>query len=129
MKVTEYLDKAQGSTLVSFEILPPLKGGSMQTIFKALDPLIEFKPPFIDVTYHREEYLYKMQPSGYYQKTSIRKRPGTVGICAAIMHRYGIDAIPHLICGGFTLEDTENALIDLNFLRNTEYFGSQGRCS
>ena len=88
----------------------------MQTIFKALDPLIEFKPPFIDVTYHREEYLYKMQPSGYYQKTSIRKRPGTVGICAAIMHRYGIDAIPHLICGGFTLEDTENALIDLNFL-------------
>jgi methylenetetrahydrofolate reductase (NADPH) len=116
MKVTEYLDKAQGSTLVSFEILPPLKGGSMQTIFKALDPLIEFKPPFIDVTYHREEYLYKMQPSGYYQKTSIRKRPGTVGICAAIMHRYGIDAIPHLICGGFTLEDTENALIDLNFL-------------
>ncbi|MCB0604114.1 MAG: methylenetetrahydrofolate reductase [NAD(P)H] [Saprospiraceae bacterium] len=116
MKVTEYLDKAQGSTLVSFEILPPLKGGSMQTIFKSLDPLIEFKPPFIDVTYHREEYLYKMQPSGYYQKTSIRKRPGTVGICAAIMHRYGIDAIPHLICGGFTLEDTENALIDLNFL-------------
>lgn len=116
MKVTEYIAEANGKTLISFEILPPLKGGSMQTIFRALDPLMEFKPPFIDVTYHREEYLYQMQPSGYYQKTAIRKRPGTVGICSAIMHRYGVDAVPHLICGGFTREDTENALIDLNFL-------------
>lgn len=116
MKVTEYIAQAKGKTLISFEILPPLKGGSMQTIFKGLDPLMEFKPPFVDVTYHREEYLYQMQPSGYYQKTSIRKRPGTVGICSAIMHRYGIDAVPHLICGGFSQEDTENALIDLNFL-------------
>ena len=116
MKVTEYIAEAKGKTLISFEILPPLKGGSMQTIFKTLDPLMEFKPPFVDVTYHREEFLYQMQPSGYYQKTSIRKRPGTVGICSAIMHRYGIDAVPHLICGGFSQEDTENALIDLNFL-------------
>lgn len=116
MKVTEYIAEAKGRTLISFEILPPLKGGSMQTIFKTLDPLMEFKPPFVDVTYHREEFLYQMQPSGYYQKTSIRKRPGTVGICSAIMHRYGVDAVPHLICGGFSLEDTENALIDLNFL-------------
>ena len=116
MKVTEYIAEANGKTLISFEILPPLKGGSMQTIFKTLDPLMEFKPPFVDVTYHREEFLYQMQPSGYYQKTSIRKRPGTVGICSAIMHRYGVDAVPHLICGGFSLEDTENALIDLNFL-------------
>ena len=77
---------------------------------------MEFKPPFIDVTYHREEFIYKKRESGYYEKTSIRKRPGTVGICAAIMHRYGVDAVPHLICGGFTVEDTENALIDLNFL-------------
>ncbi len=77
---------------------------------------MEFKPPFIDVTYHREEFIYKKRPSGYYEKTSIRKRPGTVGICAAIMHRYGVDAVPHLICGGFTQEDTENVLIDLNFL-------------
>lgn len=88
----------------------------MQAIFKTLDPLMEFKPPFIDVTYHREEFIYKKRSSGYYEKTAIRKRPGTVGICAAIMHRYGVDAVPHLICGGFTLEDTENALIDLNFL-------------
>jgi methylenetetrahydrofolate reductase (NADPH) len=116
MKVTEYFEKANGQTLISFEVLPPLKGGSMQAIFDTLDPLMEFKPPFIDVTYHREEYIYIKKDSGYYEKTAIRKRPGTVGICASIMHRYGVDAVPHLICGGFTKEDTENALIDLNFL-------------
>ncbi len=116
MKVTDYITAAAGRTLVSFEVLPPLKGGSMQAIFDTLDPLMEFKPPFIDVTYHREEFLYKKRPSGYYEKVAIRKRPGTVGICAAIMHRYGVDAVPHLLCGGFTKQDTENALIDLNFL-------------
>ncbi|WP_020538418.1 methylenetetrahydrofolate reductase [Lewinella cohaerens] len=116
MKVTEYFEQAKDQTLISFEVLPPLKGGRMQDIFAALDPLMEFKPPFIDVTYHREEYIYKKRKSGYYEKTAIRKRPGTVGICASIMHRYGVDAVPHLICGGFTTEDTENALIDLNFL-------------
>jgi len=88
----------------------------MQSIFDVLDPLMEFEPPFIDVTYHREEFIYKKNNNGYYEKYAIRKRPGTVGICAAIMHRYGVDAVPHLICGGFTKEDTENALIDLNFL-------------
>lgn len=116
MKVIEHFQKAKGKTLVSFEVLPPLKGGGMQAIFGTLDALMEFKPPFIDVTYHREEFIYKKRPSGYYEKTAIRKRPGTVGICAAIMHRYGVDAVPHLICGGFTVEETENALIDLNFL-------------
>jgi methylenetetrahydrofolate reductase (NADPH) len=116
MKATEYFNKAQGSTLISFEILPPLKGGTMQNIFDILDPLMEYKPPFIDVTYHREEYIYNMRPSGYYEKIAIRKRPGTVGICASIIHRYGVDAVPHLICGGFSREETENALIDLHFL-------------
>lgn len=116
MRVTDYFEKAKGKTLISFEVLPPLKGGSMQAIFDSLDPLMEFKPPFIDVTYHREEYVYKRRPSGFYEKASIRKRPGTVGICAAIMHRYGVDAVPHLLCGGFTRQDTENALIDLGFL-------------
>ncbi|MCS6929135.1 MAG: methylenetetrahydrofolate reductase [NAD(P)H] [Saprospiraceae bacterium] len=116
MKVTEHFAKANGKTLVSFEVLPPLKGGSMQAIFDTLDSLMEFNPPFIDVTYHREEYIYKIRPSGYYEKTAIRKRPGTVGICAAIMHRYKVDAVPHLICGGFSKDETENALIDLNFL-------------
>lgn len=115
MKVTEHFNKAK-ETLVSFEVLPPLKGGSMKDIFDTLDPLMEFKPPFVDVTYHREEYVYNVRESGYYEKTAIRKRPGTVGICASIMHRYGVDAIPHLICGGFNLEETENALIDLAFL-------------
>jgi methylenetetrahydrofolate reductase (NADPH) len=116
MKVTEHIQQAQAKTLISFEVLPPLKGGSMQSIFNTLDALMEFKPPFVDVTYHREEFLYKKRPSGYYEKASIRKRPGTVGICAALMHRYGVDAVPHLICGGFTVEETENALIDLHFL-------------
>ena len=116
MKVTDHFKNSKDKTLVSFEVLPPLKGGSMQAIFNTLDSLMEFKPPFIDVTYHREEFLYKKRTSGYYEKTSIRKRPGTVGICAAIMHRYGVDAVPHLICGGFSVEETENALIDLNFL-------------
>ncbi|OAV42652.1 methylenetetrahydrofolate reductase [NAD(P)H] [Lewinella sp. 4G2] len=116
MRVTDYIDQAKGKTLISFEVLPPLKGGSMQAIFDTLDPLMEFKPPFIDVTYHREEYVYKKRASGYYEKTAIRKRPGTVGICAAIMHRYGVDAVPHMLCGGFTKQETENALIDLGFL-------------
>ncbi len=115
MKVTEYFEKAKGQALISFEVLPPLKGGSMQAIFDTLDPLMEFKPPFIDVTYHREEFLYKKRSSGYYEKVAIRKRPGTVGICAAIMHRYGVEAVPHLICGGFTRGGTENGLIGLNF--------------
>ena len=116
MKVTDYFEAAEKKTLISFEVLPPLKGGSMKAIFDTLDPLMEFKPPFVDVTYHREEFIYRKRESGYYEKTAIRKRPGTVGICAAIMHRYGVDAVPHLICGGFSKEETENALIDLNFL-------------
>jgi methylenetetrahydrofolate reductase (NADPH) len=116
MKVIDYIEQANKKTLVSFEILPPMKGGSIDAIFNTLDPLMEFKPPFIDVTYHREEFIYKRRPSGYYEKTAIKKRPGTVGICSAIMHRYDVDAVPHLICGGFTKEETENALIDLAFL-------------
>lgn len=126
MKVTEYFDNAKDKTLVSFEILPPLKGGGMKAIFDTLDPLMEYEPPFVDVTYHREEFIYKQMPSGYYEKVSIRKRPGTVGICAALMHRYGIDAVPHLICGGFTKEDTENALIDLNFLNVNNVLAIRG---
>ena len=126
MKVTDYFDKAKGQTLISFEVLPPLKGGSMKAIFDTLDPLMEFKPPFIDVTYHRQDFSYKQRPSGYFEKIAIRKRPGTVGICAAIMHRYGIDAVPHLICGGFSKEETENALIDLNFLNINNVLALRG---
>lgn len=116
MKVIDHFAQAEGQTLISFEVLPPLKGGGIQSIFDTLDPLMEFNPPFIDVTYHRQEFIYKRRESGYYEKTAIRKRPGTVGICAAIINRYAVDAIPHLICGGFTVDETENALIDLMFL-------------
>jgi methylenetetrahydrofolate reductase (NADPH) len=126
MKVTEYFEKSTDKTLISFEILPPMKGGSMKAIFDMLDPLMEFKPPFIDVTYHREEFIYKKQETGYYEKIAIRKRPGTVGICASIMHRYGVDAVPHLICGGFTKEETENALIDLHFLNINNVLALRG---
>ena len=126
MKVTKYFEKAKGKTLCSFEVLPPLKGGGMKAIFDTLDPLMEFKPPFVDVTYHREEFLYKKRESGYFEKIAIRKRPGTVGICASIMHRYGVDAVPHLICGGFTREETENVLIDLNFLNINNVLALRG---
>jgi methylenetetrahydrofolate reductase (NADPH) len=77
---------------------------------------MEFQPPFIDVTYHREDFIYKQHPNGLLEQVAYRKRPGTVAICAAIMNRYKVDAVPHLICGGFTKEETENALIDLQFL-------------
>ena len=115
MKVTDHIKQAQ-STLFSIEILPPLKGKSIQSIFDGIDPLMEFKPSFVDVTYHREEYIYKKRDGGYLEKVSIRKRPGTVGICAAIMNKYHVDAVPHIICGGFSKEETENALIDSQFL-------------
>lgn len=115
MKVIDHIKKAK-STLFSIEILPPLKGKSIQSIFDGIDPLLEFKPSFIDVTYHREEYFYKKREGGYLEKVSMRKRPGTVGICAAIINKYKIDVVPHIICGGFTREETENALIDLHFL-------------
>ncbi|KQS46622.1 MAG: methylenetetrahydrofolate reductase [NAD(P)H] [Flavobacterium sp.] len=116
MKVTEHIEKANGKSLFSFEILPPLKGQNIQSIFDSIDPLMEFKPPFIDVTYHREEYEYKELPSGLLEKKIVKKRPGTVGICSAIQNKYQVDAIPHILCGGFTKEDTENFLIDLDFL-------------
>lgn len=115
MKVTEHLKKAD-KTLFSLEILPPRKGDNINDLFEHLDPLMEFNPPFVDVTYHREEYVYKKMPNGLLQRKTTRKRPGTVGICAAITNKYNVDTVPHIICGGFSKEETENALIDLNFL-------------
>ncbi|MCK0130042.1 methylenetetrahydrofolate reductase [NAD(P)H] [Flavobacteriaceae bacterium F08102] len=116
MKVTEHLTKANGKTQFSFEILPPLKGQDIKSIFDNIDPLMEFNPPFIDVTYHREEYVFRELENGLLEKKVVKKRPGTVGICAAIQNKYQVDAIPHILCGGFTKEDTENFLIDLDFL-------------
>lgn len=115
MKISELL-KDNTSTLFSIEVLPPLKGQNIQSLFDHIDPLMEFNPPFIDVTYHREEYVYKKLPNGLMERRSVRKRPGTVGIAAAIQNHYKVEVVPHIICGGFTKEETENALIDLNFL-------------
>ena len=115
MKVTEHLGQAHG-TPVSFEILPPLKGKGINALWEHLDPLMEFKPQFINVTYHRSESMFKKKPDGTFDKVEVRKRPGTVGICAAIQNRYKVDAVAHLICGGFSRQETEDALIDLNFL-------------
>lgn len=115
MKVTDHLASAK-DTIISFEILPPTKGKSIESIYNHLDPLMEFKPAFINVTYHRAEQVFKKRPDGNFERVEIRKRPGTVGICAALMNKYDVEAIPHLICGGFSKEETENALIDLDFL-------------
>lgn len=116
MKVVDHLKSANGKTLFTLEILPPLKGENIKNLFSNIDPLMEFKPPFIDVTYHREEYVFKKKDGGLLEKLTTRKRPGTVGICAAIQNHYKVDTVPHIICGGFSKEETENALIDLNFL-------------
>ena len=116
MKVTEHIAQRNGKTLFAFELLPPLKGENIQSIYQTIDPLIEFFPSFIDVTYHREEVLLKEREDGLLERRIVRKRPGTVGITAAIKFKYGIDVVPHLICGGFSQEETENALIDLQFL-------------
>lgn len=115
MKVTDYLN-SNDTPIISLEVLPPQKGKGIESIYKTLDPLMEFNPAFINVTYHRAEQVYKKRRDGSFESVEIRKRPGTVGICAAIMNKYKVEAIPHLICGGFSKEETENALIDLNFL-------------
>ncbi len=113
--VVQHIEQSS-STLFSFELLPPLKGQDFGSIQKAIDPLIGFNPSFINITYHQEEIEYETLDSGLIRKKVVRKRPGTVGITAAIKYRYGVNVVPHIICGGFTREETENALIDLNFL-------------
>ena len=103
-------------TLISFEVLPPLKGKGIEALYKHLDPLMEFKPSFINVTYHRSEHVFKKRADGSFEKVIIRKRPGTESICAAIMNKYNVDTVPHLICGGFSKSETEDALINLRYL-------------
>ncbi len=115
LKITDHIRQAD-KTLFSFELLPPLKGQNIEHIHHAIEPLIEFDPAFVNITYHQEEFVYKPLPNGLIEKKTIRKRPGTVGIAAAILYRYGVNVVPHIICGGFTREETENALIDLHFL-------------
>lgn len=116
MKVIDHINNSKGKTQFTFEILPPVKGHHINSIFDNVDPLMEFKPPFIDVTYHREEYIFNEKENGLLEKKIVRKRPGTVGICAALQNKYNVDAVPHILCGGFSREVTENFLIDLDFL-------------
>jgi len=115
VKVTEHIEKAKG-TLFSFEVLPSLKGKDIQDLYDGIEPLMEFNPSFINVTYHREEFIFKKLNNGLHDKIAARKRPGTVSICAAIKYKYGVDTVPHLICGGFTRDETELALIDMQYL-------------
>ncbi len=116
MKITDKLKQAQGETLFSFEILPPKKGQNLQSLLKNIEPLLEFNPAYINVTYHREEHEYVPREGGLLEKKVTRRRPGTVGLCAVIQNKYGVDAVPHVICGSFSQEDTENFLIDLDFI-------------
>ena len=115
MTITEILNQPDHSRF-SIELLPPLKGQHIDSIYRTMDALMPFNPAFVDVTYHREEYVYREVGPGLLQKRTVRKRPGTVGICAALMNRYEIETVPHIICGGFSVEETENALIDLDFV-------------
>lgn len=115
MKVIDHIREAK-KTLISFEILPPLKGRGIQSLYEHLDPLMEYKPSFINVTYHRSEHIFKKKSDGVFEKVVVRKRPGTEAICAAIMNKYNVDTVPHLICGGFGVNETEDALINLNYL-------------
>lgn len=115
MKVIDHIEKANGKTLFSFEIIPPVKGRSIQELYGNIDPLMEFNPPFIDVTTSREEYVY-IDRDGLLDKKLTRMRPGTVGICASIKHKYDVDTIPHVLCGGFTKEETEYLLVDCHYL-------------
>jgi len=116
MKVTEHIENAKGKTLFSFELIPPQKGKSIQELYDNIDPLMEFKPPFIDVTTSREEYIYIDKGNGLLDKKLTRMRPGTLGICASIKHKYNVDTVPHLLCGGFTQEETEYMLVDCQYL-------------
>lgn len=115
MKVTDHIEEAKGKTLFSFEIIPPVKGRNIRELYNNIDPLMEFKPPFIDVTTSREEYVY-IDRSGLLDKKLTRMRPGTVGICASIKHKYDVDTVPHVLCGGFTKEETEYLLVDCHYL-------------
>jgi methylenetetrahydrofolate reductase (NADPH) len=115
MKVIDHINQAK-DTIISFEVLPPLKGKGIQSLYNHLDPLMELKPSFINVTYHRSEHVFKKNADGSFRKVVIRKRPGTESICAAIMNKYNVDTVPHIICGGFSINETEDALINLNYL-------------
>jgi methylenetetrahydrofolate reductase (NADPH) len=115
MKVIDIIQQAP-KTVFSFELLPPLKGQMADKLYRTIDELIEFNPKYINITTHRDEVEFRELSNGMMEKKTVRKRPGTVAIAAAIQHTYKIPVIPHVVCGGFTKEETENMLLDLNFL-------------
>lgn len=116
MKITDHIKKANNKALFSFEVIPPKKGNSIQELYDNIDPLMEFKPPFIDVTTSREEHVYVDNGNGLLDRKITRSRPGTLGICAAIKHKFDVDTVPHVLCGGFTKEETEYLLVDCDYL-------------
>lgn len=115
-KVTEHIQNSNGKPIFSIEIIPPAKGSKIEDLLDSIEPMMELRPPFIDVTYHREEYFMQKMPDGSLKEVRTRKRPGTIGICSAIMHKFDVDPVPHVLCGGMTKSDTEDLLIDLNYL-------------
>lgn len=116
MKITEHIKSANGKTLFSLEVIPPTKGTGIEDLYRNIDPLMDFKPPFIDVTTSREEYVYIEKGNGLMERKITRMRPGTLGICASIQHKYQVDTVPHVLCGGFTKEETEYLLVDCLYL-------------
>ncbi len=114
MRVTEHLERATGP-LISFEIIPPLRGGDVRQLMELIDDLVKYRPPFIDITSHAAEVIYEETPEGFQRRVK-RKRPGTLGVCALIQNKWSIDAVPHILCRGFTREETEDFLIELRFL-------------
>lgn len=116
MKITDHVKNANGKTFFSIEIIPPTKGTGIEDLYKNIDPLMEFNPPFIDVTTSREEYIYLDKGNGLMERKTTRMRPGTLGICAAIQYKYNVDTVPHVLCGGFTKEETEYLLVDCMYL-------------
>ena len=110
----------------SFEVLPPLKGTGTGSLFSTIDQLMEFGPKYINITTHRSEYVYTEQPDGSFHRSRLRRRPGTIAVASAIMQRYNIKVVPHLVCSGFTAEDIEYMLLDLQFLGMTEIFALRG---
>ncbi|MDE5714176.1 MAG: methylenetetrahydrofolate reductase [NAD(P)H] [Muribaculaceae bacterium] len=115
MKIIDIIKESR-NPVFSFEILPPLKGNSIYKVFDIVEKLRKFDPKFVNITSHHSEYVYKPLPDGTHRRVSVVKRPGTVAIAAAIQNRYGLIPVPHIICKGFTKEETEYALLDLNFL-------------
>lgn len=115
MSVIEKIKEAKGP-LFTFELLPPLKGHSIDRIYSAIDRLVEFNPAYINFTSHRNEISYFERPDGLLEKKVVRIRPGTIALAAAVKYKYNIPVVPHLLCGGFSREETENALIEMNFL-------------